>query len=68
MILGDWLFEAEPPLSIIVLYSLELIWSDVLLPSTVLPKTFVGDIVNMTLFILQLLTEFEQHWIETKSM
>lgn len=68
MILGDWLFEAEPPLSIIVLHSLELIWSDVLLPSTVLPKTFVWDIVNMTLFILQLLTEFEQHWIETKSM
>lgn len=60
--------KAESPLSITVLHSLELIWSDVLSPSTVLPKTFVRDIVTITCFIPQLLTEFEQHWIETKSM
>lgn len=67
MTLGGWLFEAESPL-LTVLHSMELIWSDVLLPSTVLPKTFVEDIVNIPRFIPQLLTEFEQHWIETKSM
>lgn len=48
MVLGSWLFEVEPTLSITVVYSLELIWSGVYLPSTVLSETFVSDIISIT--------------------
>lgn len=68
MIPGVCWFEVEPALPIIVVYSLELIWSGVYLLSTVRSETFVSDIVSVTHFIPQLLAEFEQHWTETKSI